>query len=1249
MLSSFKLSTFNCRGLGNAIKRKSVFQWLKNHHKGLCFLQETHSSLATEDKWQKEWNSQMYLHHGTSASKGVAILFPKSMDVIINNIEKDKDGRILIIDATLEIGNVVLVNVYFPTKDSLSQQLNCLKTLTELLEKYNDKSIIMGGDFNIIFDHDLDKIGGNKDKESYAVKDLKELMNDFNLIDIWRTLNPNAVQCTRRQASRSGLVQTRLDFWLISTHMLYDVDECTIAPGLKSDHSIVNLTFNVNEIQPRGRGFFKFNSMLLKDKEYVCLIKETIAQFTNDNGRMNDKAMFWDCLKCMIRGKTISYASHLAKKNKQIEMDLLQRIDHLEKHLDEANADEYRTCKAELENIYDIKSKGLMTRTKAIIIDADEKPTNYFLNQEINNYKNKHIRKLIVNDKIITDAETILQEEATFYKQLYSSQQNVTNYAEFANDIPRLKESDKVMCDQNISEYELSKSLSELSQNKTPGSDGLSAEFYKFFWPDIKQIVLESFQYAFEHGILSIEQRRGILNIIPKKDKDLRYLKNWRPISLLNTDYKILTKLLAKRLQQVIPSIVSPNQTGYIKNRYIGENIRILTDITQYTAIHKIPAILLQLDFEKAFDSVSWSFMHFVLKKYNFGPSFRKWIEIIYNQPEFCVTNNGYHSSFLPMSRGIRQGCPISSLLFVLVVETMALNIRNNDMIKGVTVENEEFKISQLADDTTLFLKDIESVKRLLCFLSKFSLVSGLKLNQSKTEAVWIGKNINCRSKPLGLKWNDGFFKCLGIWCHSNVKLMIEKNYNERIDRLKSVLNKWKQRKLSLKGKITILWSIALPQLLYVCSTLYTPRWVIEETDKIMFNFLWTGKKSHVKKSSIIAEVSEGGLRMIHFESMVKAIKTNWIRRLRDSNSPLITLVSALSGFKLSTKDLVMCFLNDSLLRRMKGEFYCQIFLYWNELHTPSIITPNMLYNQILWYNSEIVVDNESIWYASWSAKGINRLSDIMKRDGSFKDKTTIENQYHITVNQMEYNSLVHSISSKCKKCIQNNDVSIEPHCITNVKIEGKYMELSDIKCKQFYRAFTLPLKKDPTAISKWCESYDIDQDTWKYYFMLPFNVCIDTELQTLQYKIIHRFFPCNYALSLWFEDIQSSCQLTECIGIRDTLQHYFFHCSSVSVFWNAFMRFWRMHTGFSFILQELDVIFGILNPFNYDHIDVLNYCIIYAKSYIYKCKRDEKKLCFFEFLILLKNRMEVMHYLSTVKNKENTFLNKWSIIYKKF
>ena len=259
----------------------------------------------------------------------------------------------------------------------------------------------------------------------------------------------------------------------------------------------------------------------------------------------------------------------------------------------------------------------------------------------------------------------------------------------------------------------------------------------------------------------------GILNLLHKKDKYLRTLANWRPVSLLNTDYKILTKLLALRLQKVIPSIINSDQVGYIKNRYIGENIRILSDIIQYADLEDIEAYITQIDFEKAFDSIEWDFLFESLKALNFGPEFISWIKTIYTDISACVGNNGYYSEYFTLSRSIRQGCPISALLFLLVVELLAHKIRKEANIEGIQINETIFKICMMADDTTLLLRNINSISNAIKVFRTFEKCSGLKLNLTKTEIIPIGKlknkEITLQSHLKEIKVKHGPFKALGI------------------------------------------------------------------------------------------------------------------------------------------------------------------------------------------------------------------------------------------------------------------------------------------------------------------------------------------------------------------------------------------------------------------------------------------------------------------------------------------------------
>ena len=205
-----------------------------------------------------------------------------------------------------------------------------------------------------------------------------------------------------------------------------------------------------------------------------------------------------------------------------------------------------------------------------------------------------------------------------------------------------------------------------------------------------------------------------------------------------------------------------------MKGRFIGENIRLINIdcIIQYATEKNIPGLLLFIAFEKALDSLDWSFIHDTLRSYGFGASLIKWVKTLYSHTESCILNNGWASNFFEIQRGVRQSCPLSPYLFVLSAEMLATAIRKNTNIKGISVNNTEIKLSQYADDTTLILDgSCESLLSSLTMLDDLSKVSGLRLNDRKTEALWIGASIRNDKILLSgkeLKWPKDKVESLG-------------------------------------------------------------------------------------------------------------------------------------------------------------------------------------------------------------------------------------------------------------------------------------------------------------------------------------------------------------------------------------------------------------------------------------------------------------------------------------------------------
>ena len=406
---------------------------------------------------------------------------------------------------------------------------------------------------------------------------------------------------------------------------------------------------------------------------------------------------------------------------------------------------------------------------------------------------------------------------------------------------------------------ELKEVVSSFSDNKTPGEDGFTKEFYILFYHLIWRDLLNSYEAAFQNGSLSISQKRGIITLIPNAYGDLKELSNWRPISLLNIDYKILTKALAKRIEKYLPKLIDSDQTGFVKGRYIGQNIRLLSDIMEYLEAKKTSGLLLFIDVEKAFDSLEWDFMNKALSAFNFGPNVKRWITIFYEGVQSAVMYGGFLANYFNISRGVRQGCPLSSLLFILATELLAVKIRQDSDCKGISLpEDQEVKISQFADDTTIITKNVESLKPHLQILDRFGNASGLKLNKKKTKAMWMGSMKDSKLKVLDFKTTKEPIKVLGINLSYNTNKCIEENFYAKIKKMKTKLNLWLSRDLTIYGKSLLAKALGISQLVYAASMLTVPESVVKTVQENLFAFLWKNRKDKIKRVVMYQPVEKG-------------------------------------------------------------------------------------------------------------------------------------------------------------------------------------------------------------------------------------------------------------------------------------------------------------------------------------------------------------------------------------------------------
>jgi len=274
--------------------------------------------------------------------------------------------------------------------------------------------------------------------------------------------------------------------------------------------------------------------------------------------------------------------------------------------------------------------------------------------------------------------------------------------------LPKVGEEQNKLLTSEITDEEIKRAISHLKPNKAAGPDGFPSEWYKEMKDLLVPMMKASFNHVLKTGVTPPSWKEAVISLIPKEGKDKLECGNYRPISVLNQDYKICTHVLAKRLEKILPRIISLDQIGFIQQRQTQDNIWRTLHVIEHITTNKIEAVLLSLDAEKAFDRVNWEFLYRTLQKFGFHPSFIRTIQALYNDPRAKIKINGDISASFGLERGTRQGCPISPLLFAIFIEALSQGVSQENNVAGIKIQGQEHTMSLFAADVLIHLSNPE-------------------------------------------------------------------------------------------------------------------------------------------------------------------------------------------------------------------------------------------------------------------------------------------------------------------------------------------------------------------------------------------------------------------------------------------------------------------------------------------------------------------------------------------------------------
>ena len=375
--------------------------------------------------------------------------------------------------------------------------MNNLHLLLDSLDIRQNKQLILAGDFNAFLYKILEAKGGSLCLKNKSVAKLIKIKAHFDLRDIWRLRNPDVKQFTCRQKHASGFIQRRLDYFFISNSIQDLITHADFFAALSTDHSPVTISISKSENRIHGHGFWKFNSSLLSDQNYVTKTKNLIQTFHSNQNLIPNAQLKWELLKYKIRKFTINYSKKLAKERKENKTLLENKLKELEGNLNtEDNLQSYNICKNELESIYDHIAEGIRVRSKCDWYEHGEKLTKFSLNLEEKRGNQNQIRKLIIDQKEIDGDVEIFKKIESFFKTLFNSQpfKNIKEIELFLCGIttPSLNNDQINLCEKDLSETDLYNAMKNMQNNKSPGNDGLTKEFYEGFWDEIKELLIAS-------------------------------------------------------------------------------------------------------------------------------------------------------------------------------------------------------------------------------------------------------------------------------------------------------------------------------------------------------------------------------------------------------------------------------------------------------------------------------------------------------------------------------------------------------------------------------------------------------------------------------------------------------------------------------------------------------------------------------------------------------------------------------------
>uniref|UniRef100_R4GCU0 Reverse transcriptase domain-containing protein n=1 Tax=Anolis carolinensis TaxID=28377 RepID=R4GCU0_ANOCA len=871
------------------------------------------------------------------------------------------------------------------------------------------------------------------------------------------------------------------------------------------------------------------------------------GQELNNTPDIKEQIM-WDAFKAVLRGHLIQQkVEKNRKKYKEIE-DIKKVIggleDQLKKHLlDTEKIKELKFWKnkkttLELENM----AKQLKYIKQHNFENAN-KPGIWLARKLRKKKQQQYISKITREGKTYVTDEEILGASREFFEELYKKEEvNPDKISQYLGELqlPKITEQQRESLNREITIEEIRKALKTMKPNKAPGPDGFPVCFYKILQEEAIPHLQRIMNKVLTEGVIPDSWSQADIVAIPKENGTLTDLRNFRPISLLNSDYKIFTTVLANRFKEFLQNWIGPEQKGFLPGRNISENLRCIVDIIEYYECHHEKEVaLLAIDAEKAFDNLNWTFFKLLLKEVDIGYQFSNAIEAIYNKQEASLLINGQQTRPFKIEKGTRQGCPLSPLIFIFALNTLIINIRKDHDLKGTKIRGQEYKIRAFADDIICIIEEPKyQINNWINKIEEFGKLAGLKINKLKSKILT--KNITKQNQEklqesTGIKVTSKL-KYLGIILTTKNSQLLKNNYQVKWKEIQKDLEQWKFMNISLLGRIAVIKMNVLPKLLYLFQNLPIIRntKIFTEWNRDISKFIWKNKRPRIRYTVLTDANNRGGFGMPNLKLYYEACALKWVKDwINLTDESILTL----EGFDLRRGWHAYLWQDKRQIEKNFGNHFIRASLIkiWERYK-------NRCYSKTpLWVSSLEASQRYILGWKVWP-----RYKDILKKSEGIYIMKNIEEL------RIKFRNLTWFQYAQLKGQFKKD--SYMGFC----EKEETWDRILQIRKNEISRIYNLLLEWSTETESvkqcmiNWARNIGrpIKFDEWELIWNKKLKYTYAWDLKENWLKIFHRWYMTPKKLATMYKNYGNRCW--KCKTHEGSFYHQWWSCEKVQKFWRT-------------------------------------------------------------------------------------------------